>query len=221
MIKILLCAEGVTDTGRSDLWHSGGEQTEGWLQGIIRHLIDDVSFGVKHRRELLLLPGKRRRKPLPKGHGAKALLAKIVGSNEGFDLVVFMVDADGTSKADWRAKRTEINSGFAEEKGIAARGVACVPKTTSESWLLSDPGAWRQCGLKDLRSLPAHPEDRWGRRNDPGGNHPHQEFARLCRSAAISDSAETRVRLAEATSIATLKRKCPVSFGAFQSDLLS
>ena len=154
--------------------------------------------------------------PLPRGHGAKALLCKLRANLGNYDVVVFMADADSNQRSVWRKKREEILSGFSKEPRGA--GVACVPMSTSESWLLADPDAWRQIGLYDTSGLPRRPEVIWGRRRDPLSNHPHPFFQRLCVKAAVQDSRATRVLLAAGSKLEVWRRRCPISFRQFADD---
>jgi hypothetical protein len=223
VIRILLCGEGVTDVGQTQVWDdekSDFADCDGWLQPVVRAIVDRrISFGSRRRRELILLPREQKKfQPLPPGHGAKALMAKFIATSEKFDAVIFMVDADGKNAKDWQRRRKEIIYGF-ELVQSEVRSIACVPKCTSESWLLSDSNAWRKVGLRDAACLPDRPEDSWGHRADSNGNHPHQSFARACANAGIDDSRDTRVALATATDLAILAQKCPISFSAFKSDL--
>jgi hypothetical protein len=223
MIRILLCGEGVTDVGQKQVWNKRkGESTnnEGWLQPIVRKILRRrTSFEIRTRNELIQLPRDvKKHKPLPPGHGAKALMAKSIATREGLDAVIYMVDADGKEHRNWQEKRQEIMNGFDHlESDIPS--IACVPKCTSESWLLSDENAWLHVGLSGTKFLPENPEAGWGKRNDPKGGHPHQTFARACKGAGVKDSRETRVDLANAIDLTVLAQKCPVSFGAFKDDL--
>ncbi|OAD19613.1 hypothetical protein THIOM_004743 [Candidatus Thiomargarita nelsonii] len=118
------------------------------------------------------------------GHGEKAFSAMMVAKREGYDAVVFMVDADTKDLKQWKVKYEEILDGFSAVKG-APLGIACVPKSASESWLLCDSQAWAALGLSDLKALPIEPEMIWGKRNEPSANHPHQP---LCRTEFATQS---------------------------------
>ena len=98
-------------------------------------------------------------------------------------------------------------------------GIACVPKSASESWLLCDSKAWAALGLSDLKALPTEPENIWGKRNEPKGNHPHQYFKRICKKANIPDNKYSRWTIAELSDIKILEKKCPNSFKAFCQEL--
>ena len=213
MIRVLVCGEGKHDIGRS-AW-SGEAGIEGWLQSILRKLIGrSVEFVPVTRGELVLQRRQEKSlRPLPKGHGAKALAAKIRGISGGYDLVVFMVDADSKERKEWRKKRDEIVSGSSRIPGVEC--VPCVPMSASESWLLADQDAWVCIGLKDSSLLPSRPERIWGARTAPEGNHPHQFFRRVCLSASVEDSTHTRVQIALTSKIETLRMRCPLSFSAF------
>ena len=216
MIRVLLCGEGPHDVG--EFLPDGTSVSDGWLQPLLRNLIPgEVEFVVAPRQALQRLPrpaGSFR--PLPKGHGGKALAAMVRASVGNYDLVVFMVDADSTRKREWSRKRTQILGGFSKIHGPA--GVACVPMSASESWLLSDADAWHQLGLDDLEVLPTKPERIWGERRVPTSNHPHQFFRRVCAATDVPDSQATRTQIATDSTPDTLTSRCPVSFAAFADD---
>jgi hypothetical protein len=219
--RILLCGEGPHDIGQHDWMPTERRHIhyDGWLQCIIRQVgFDDDELSTKRRNEIILLPrDQRRHRPLPPGHGAKALAAKLIAKIEGYDIVIFMVDADSNDPRSWKETRSQIIAGFAKIDGVCA--IACVPMSASESWLLADEDAWLGLGLLDTTLLPTSPESIWGRRNDSNGNHPHSFFARVCEHAGVSDSRETRAVIAENSSVRRIDEKCPVSFRSFAKDL--
>ena len=213
MIRVLVCGEGIHDIGTT-----GPEQDDGWLQPLLRKLAGDDLEIVTVRRQQLYIDRreKRRLQPLPQGHGANALACKVRANLGDYDLVVFMADADSNERQVWRRKRSDILNGFSRIPGV--EGIACVPMSASESWLLADEGAWREVGLRDTAELPSQPEMIWGRRNDPQSNHPHQFFRRICTRADVSDSRSTRVSLAVRSRIQALEARCPISFTPFAED---
>ena len=137
---------------------------------------------------------------------------------EGYDVVVFMADADSNRIRVWREKRDQIVRGFSRVDGVDS--APCVPMSTSESWLLSDAEAWKQLGLFRNDVLPRRPERIWGVRMDPDGDHPHQYFRRVCATAGESDSQDTRVRLATLMNVETVRKVCPASFSTFAEDIM-
>jgi hypothetical protein len=220
-MKIMVCGEGSHDIGR-DEWNPqdrSRRRVDGWLQSLLRNLGLNIEELVpRMRRSIVLLPrDERRHRPMPEGHGAKALAAKIIAEAEKCDLVIFMADADSPDPREWSRIRNQILDGFGRVDGQPA--VACVPMSTSESWLLSDLDAWEEFGLRCGGLLPPRPERIWGAPNNPAGNHPHQVFARVCRNAGVADSRETRVQIATDSDIETITRKCPTSFQTFRGDV--
>lgn len=221
MQRVLLCGEGDHDIGNR-LWNArtkAYESHDGWLQCISRKLSGEcvVEFDVVRRIELLFGPREQRKyQPLPAGHGARALAAKLRGTSSGYDLVVFMADADSNSERDWVRVKTEIEDGFSRVEGCDC--VACVPMSASESWLLADVAAWGALGFANAAAFPSRPEAIWGNRNDPEGGHPHAYFTRVCAQAGLPDSRETREKLAVGSDVNTLEEKCPISFQAFRND---
>lgn len=218
MLRVLVCGEGKHDMGASDI-----PSDEGWLQPILRKLADtEIVFGTISRNRLVLQRRDRKRfRPLPSGHGAKALFSKFFAEPRGYNLVVFMVDADSNKRRDWRRIRSQIIDGFARNPDVDVKGAPCVPMSTSESWLLADEEAWQKVGLTNLAILPPKPENIWGERKDSLSNHPHPFFKRVCSEAKVSGSQETRVRLAGFSSVEALKAACPISFATFVEDIRS
>ncbi|RKZ71394.1 MAG: hypothetical protein DRQ57_18765 [Gammaproteobacteria bacterium] len=177
MIKILICGEGEHDMGKKEYCPRKNDYKidEGWIQKFIRkikpHL--NIKFETRRRKELISFCHGKKRLAL-KGHSEKAFYAMMLAKREGYDAVVFMVDADTKDLKQWQQKCMEIFSGFAKVKN-APLGITCVPKSASESWLLSDNQAWAKLGLKDLKALPTEPEMIWGKRRNQRiiGDRPH------------------------------------------------
>ena len=218
MVTVLVCGEGKQDVGCFDE-HRQETRREGWLQPIMRKMLGgETKFMVVARQQLVVQRRSRSKyKPLPSGHGAKALLSKLKAMQEGCDLVVFMADADTNKAKEWKEKREQIKAGFRHVEGV--RDLPCVPMSASESWLLSDPAAWATVGLADPKMLPKKPEGIWGTRSDPNGNHPHWCFRRACINAGAEDSLDVRVTIAKESDLNAVKKACPLSFGTFASDL--
>lgn len=225
-MQVLLCGEGKHEIGDSKHWDERLRDyvlLDGWMKVLARRLCPQAAHAtieMRNTKRIVFFPRDHDRyKPLPKGHGAKALAAKLAAAREGFHVVVFMVDTDSPEKAIWRKIRDEILTGFARvDNGVI--GLACVPMSASESWLLADTEAWCGLGLMDLQSLKEDsPETIWGARNDPQGNHPHRFFTRVCVAASVEDCLETRLTLAEESNLDTIARRCPVSFGGLRKDV--
>lgn len=215
----MICGEGPHDVGRIAQWSIKKQSQvtqEGWLQPLLRKFCaDDLEFEIVPRARLVKLPGPQKA-PLPGGHGAKAYIAKFRAHSSECDAVVFMLDADTADDGEWKKKVEEVHRGFDLIDGTTI-AIACVPKSTSESWLLADPQAWASLTPANV-SLPKSPETTWGKKADPGSHHPHAIFAEACSQADLDDSTETRRTLMEATSVASLKTACPLSFGRFSDE---
>jgi hypothetical protein len=95
--------------------------------------------------------------------------------------------------------------------------LAIVPKEMIESWLLADENAYPS--VPKNPKLPSKPEDLWGNKDNP--NHPYKYFVRVLSQFNMSDNSDTYAQIAENTNIEVLKRRCPVSFGRFCTDMLS
>lgn len=223
-MRVLLCGEGPHDIGVPNSWdaqHNSYVELFGWLQPIVTAAISATpSFEVRRRTELQIQSRDPNKRTLPGGHGAKAYLAKRAAVIEGFDLLVFMADADSPDIVDWRQRVAEIQAGFALIDG-ETRCVACVPMSASESWLLADPAAWVAVAGYDGAALPAKPEKIWGKRDDPNANHPHSYFARICVAAGMKDDRETRVLISQATDLQAARAKCLQSMEPFLAALVA
>lgn len=222
--RILLCGEGPQDMGRDPFpsARTGGYvDQEGWMQPLIRKFADNdayLQFIRFPRSKAAAGTGGNSPRPPLEGHGVAAYNAMRQAVFEECDIVVFMVDNDGRrdrNRARWREICEEIWAGF-DAAGEAACGVACIPISASEAWLLASESAWRACGLGVCTDLPgADAEIIWGARNDPNGGHPHRYFARICVQAGLSDSVPTRNMLGEHLSPHDLMANCPTSFIPF------
>lgn len=223
-MRVLIIGEGPHDVGVRDQWCDREKRLidyPGWLQVFIRKLAKpnvDVEITAIQSREIVLAPKFRQKyRPLPSGHGEKALAAKFKGKTENYDVVIFMADTDSKDNGDWDKHHAWISEGFSKLTG-GPHCVVCLPKCASESWLLADSKAWIELGLAETSELPAYPEDCWGKRNDPEGGHPHAKFAKICQNAGVSDSRVTRVSVAELSNMKTIHEKCPKSFGPFWAE---
>lgn len=223
-MKVLLCGEGAHEVGRLT-WSNKKREWEvqpGWMQPLVQKLAPEpLEYETRLRNELTLLPRVAANfRPLPAGHGKKALAAALIAKSLGADVVVFMADADSNDPADWAVVHGQIAEGFqaATGAGLEANGVACVPMATSECWLLSDGAAW-QTVSGSTPELPKHPEKLWGGRGDPQGNHPKHAFRRISDQVGISDSPESRASLASESGVAAIEQCCPHSFGKFVAEM--
>ncbi len=223
-MKVLLCGEGPHDIGLPNEWDPRRKEyisLEGWMQPIVRQALGVApDYAVRVRKDLQFLPKEQARLSLPAGHGAKAFLAKRLAVAGEYDAVIFMADADSPDVRDWRRIVGEIEAGFALLEH-AIPSIACVPMAASESWLLADPDAWRTVADYDGSNLPRHPELIWGAHDDPDGDRPHPYFCRICGEAGVPDDRDTRQRIAEAMSLVTARRRCPISMEPFLQRFLA
>jgi hypothetical protein len=224
-MRVLVIGEGPHDVGLRDHWCERRKtrvELPGWLHVFLGRLAkpdETIDITALRNRDIVLTPKlSREYRPLPEKHGAKALMARYKAKVEHFDLVVFMADTDSKDDRNWDKHHACIIEGFSKISD-GPIGVVCLPKCSSESWLLSDVAAWAALGLTDMSKLPEHPETCWGERDDPKGGHPHRLFARICGLANLTDSRETRVDVAEKSTMTTMARQCPKSFAAFWREL--
>lgn len=224
-MRILVCGEGKHDIGVSDFWCDQQEEyisIEGWMQPLIRAIKGaGVTLSIRRRRDLVILPRDARQfQPMPAGHGARALLAKRAAALGNFDAVIYMADADSTDVRRWREIEAQIFEGFSRIES-AVVGLACIPMSASESWLLADAAAWQNITGNGALSLPRNPETIWGERDDPDADHPHRYFARICDESNQADGHDVRLRIAQVIDIPTLRNRCAISFEPFYQTLLA
>jgi hypothetical protein len=224
-MRILVIGEGPHDIGYQHAWNDRLKiriDLPGWLHIALQKLKDPaaaIEIVAARRNEILLTDRERRRnKPLPGGHGERALAGMFRAVAGNYDIVVFMADADTTDKAKWLEHHKNIREGFS--KGPAGpRPVICLPKAASESWLLADSAAWKAMGLHDMTILPKAPEDTWGDRHDPNGHHPKHDFERASGSAQLEGNGrDQRVAVMERSEPDAILSVCPLSFGNFWND---
>lgn len=218
-MKVCLCGEGVGDVGE-EAWNARrkeNEQLEGWLQPLVRKLLgEETEFLAFQRHEILLLPRQRHRfRPLPRGHGERALAAQLRARQEECDAIIFMADADSPERRVWQGHVSDIETGFRASPDPLP-GAPCVPMAASECWMMADGDAWKSLAGAVPKALPRRGlESLSGERDDPEGNHPHRLFKRVCDEAEVPDDRETRWQLARSTDPAVLAAQCRVSWTDF------
>ncbi|MEO6216713.1 MAG: hypothetical protein ABIO86_11830 [Sphingomonas sp.] len=224
-MKILICAEGKNDIGCKDRWDDKSKSyvnTHGWMQPMIYKVNDNnnnLIINEIRRQDLTILPKNGKvYQPWPHGHGAKALLAKRYAVSGSYDVVIFMVDADSVAENRWTDISNEIDEGFSKINGDVVC-ITCIPVSMSESWLLADKESWLLATGYGGDGLPDQPENIWGARNDPAGNHPHRLFARICLDAEVEDSSDLRALLSEHADIIVVANRCPISFAPYLNAL--
>ncbi len=223
---ILLCGEGPTDYGAPE--YGTGKWREGPVQAIAGRIPEGpVAFEAVDKKDIkrLRVQGRGLR-----GHGVKAFKLCVIAKQKKLDKVICYVDADktaGKGKKEKLAKESyqrvydEISEGF---RGFNAshdaeiRGIPMVPLRMIESWLMSDAAAFAACyGSHPTNpSLPSRPEFLWGGKSDPRSDYPKNVLRRILEQYPGKEcTRETYNELARATSIETLRKRCPISFESF------
>lgn len=221
-MRILVIGEGSHDIGYRNEWNERLKirvDLPGWLHIALEKLRDQtkpIEIVAIRRSEILLTDHERRKnRPLPKGHGARALASMFRAAAGNYNVVVFMADADTADQATWHEHHQNIGDGFSRGP-CGPAPVTCLPKAASESWLLADAAAWGALGLADTSILPSKPEDTWGVPHDPKGHHPKHDFERAAEYAQLgADGRDQRVRVMQHSKMPTIATICPLSFGSF------
>lgn len=212
-MNILLCAEGVTDSGRRRYCEKTGQhiQEDGALQKIIRKFpeSENASFTVKTRGDIKKFSLFRERKDL--GGRASYKLAAIA-AKEKCTHIAYHQDEDNKG---FDVIYEQVEEYFADARAHDIKCIAIVPMHMTESWLLSDRNAF-EYPPKDP-PLPKNPEEVWGK--PESDNHPKKYLERVLAQFHKEPSAELYSEIADKLSVDVLKQKCPISFGRFFEDM--
>ncbi|MDR0330765.1 MAG: DUF4276 family protein [Chitinispirillales bacterium] len=215
MIKILLCGEGVTEYGRDECSHGEYFHADGVMQVLIKKLAGDagtnLSFVVKKSSDLKNI-GTLPRKGYQNAKNAKAIKLAQMAKQEDCLHIVYHRDEDNKG---FKSKYDEVLEYFtaAQEKGVPC--LAIVPMHMTESWLLSDAGAFPK--IPDSPKLPNKPEETWGGKGTD--THPKKYLSRVLEQFHMLPSAEICADIAEKMDVEVVRKQCPISFGQFYEDM--
>lgn len=214
MIRILLCSEGVTDHGRDDYCDGEFVHCDGALQVLIKKLAPskELSFSVKERSDIkrfTLAPSPGRFTPKDQIKAKKlAAIAKI----EDCLHIAYHRDEDNNG---FEEMYTQVHSYFTVAESVGIRCIAIVPQHMTESWLLSDAGAFSK--TPDNPALPNTPEETWG--NKDSDRHPKKYLKRVLSQFHLAPSADTYRDIAEDSCVEVVRTRCPKSFGRLCDDI--
>ncbi len=180
---------------------------------VLRPVLNNAIGDLKARRKSPKLPGpNRRRETLHFQRSAQALarLAIQWAAQSGDDIVaIYFRDNDdhqSTPESLWAARKDAVYAGFKRE-GLA-RGVAMIPRPTSEAWLLCalKGRPYEQCeGLEDRSGSPHSLRPLKKEREEVLGTKPTREL--LCELVAQGKIDASQINMP--------------SFDAFRSDLIA
>jgi hypothetical protein len=123
---------------------------------------------------------------------------------------------------DFKEVYQSVHKDFDAVLPNSIKRLAIVPKEMIESWLLADVTAINSLGDGTIHADQSpNPETLWGNKDDPESNYPKNYLKRNLEELGVEFSNDTYARIAENTSIETLKRRCPISFGQFCTDMQS
>ena len=224
--RVFLAGEGPSDIG--DLAHEPQYRGdgEGFIQPLLRKLVDDVEIEFDGAK-IAFLPGKRAAGVI--GHGEKARRALALAAASEATAVVFIKDVDRTAgvkqtERDARRRidemRKQIETGFAAAREKSPElsnvvAVAATPCRMIEAWALADPEALRTVGANPAEA-PEHPELLHGDERNPQSNHPKRVLERAFGRAA---NREDFAAIATEADVTTLKRRCPLSFAPLAAEV--
>ena len=162
----------------------------------------------------------------------------MIAKKRGLNKIICYVDADripGKGTKESAARQSfqrvykEIQNGFETFNEKFSRqyqrklvGIPMVPLRMIESWLLSDETAFTKCFGKPPSNppLPAKPELIWGEKDNPDSDYPKNLMNRVLKQYEGRKSGREIFKdIAEAMQIETLRKKCPISFETFYTDI--
>jgi hypothetical protein len=232
--KVLLCGEGPTDYGTKE--YTTGKWQEGPVQPIVRKTAEKpILFEHVEKVEVKKLRIQRGPKG---GQAVKSYKLCVIAGKRKISKIICYVDADKTSgkKSSKEAAAREafqkvynqvqegferFNENFSSDKNEIC-GIPMVPLRMIESWLLADEEAFVKCfgNAPSRPRLPAKPELIWGKKVDPQSNHPKNIMARILKQFHGKEvNRETFREIADRINIDTLRKRCPISFETFYSDI--
>jgi hypothetical protein len=164
------------------------------------------------REELKRVRIHRKRGVVISGHYKMIKALVNYSFKENCKCIAYHQDADGKYTDVYKKLDSEFD--HLREK---FRCLAIVPKETIESWLLADKNAYP--GIPENPALPGKPEELWGDSHDPNSNHPKYYLSRVLEQFHLEKNRDTYADIAEKSDVATVKCRCPVSFGQFYADM--
>lgn len=232
--KVLLCGEGPTDYGTKE--YGTYQWKEGPVQPIIRKTVgQQVAFEHIEKSEVRKLRIQRGPKS---GHAVKSYKLCMIAKIKGINKIICYVDADrkpgkrtkkSSAKQSFHRVYKEIKKGFETFNDKFSHhyqrklvGIPMVPLRMIESWLLSDETAFTKCFGKPPSNppLPAKPELIWGEKDNPDSDYPKNLMNRVLKQYEGRESGREIFKdIAEVMQIENLRKKCPISFETFYSDI--
>lgn len=228
---VILFGEGKTDYGQPI---PGGWQ-EGPIQNIIRQACAGISvdFVCIEKGEIAKIPLQRRHAEEIKGKGSVSFKLCIIARQRNINNVICYSDADREQctrndklhlSRRHGSVRREIMSGFVSFGDERIIGIAMVPLTMIECWLLSDIVAYKHSfkHCPDNFTLPREPEFLWGSKHDPSSDYPKNVINRKLEECSYSgDICDAFMLLSSQMDIETVRQNCPNSFQVFLNDIAS
>lgn len=215
-ISILICGEGPTDVGKENY------TTHEWIDGpaiaFVRsasHVVLDIT-GIEHKR---LFDLQKLQRTKSRGHAIKAERLAKYAEKKKYQVAICYIDCDSRDDKEFNSKAQAVRDGFANS-GVRIKCIPMIPKAMIENWLLADEGAHAKVFQKapSKPPLPSHPEEIWGKDNDPTSNHPKCFLRRVLKQyQKISEG--YLYDLALHSKPETLKQKCPVSYSSFFNEM--
>ena len=215
-MKIMVCCEGQTDIGP--------------ITEFIKNTLPSLDLEIDCRTHIELQKIRLLKSELPKGfkkeskrlnriayirrlwHEANKANSNCLGYHQDLD------------HRDINQTHQDIHSEFNEILPSFVKRIAIIPKETIESWLLSDVTAINSLGDGSVFiDQSPNPEDLWGDPKDKNSNHPKSYLIRNLEKLNVEYNSDTipnkYTQIAEKTDPNILKRRCPISFGQFHTDI--
>jgi hypothetical protein len=198
-MTVYLCCEGVTDYAV--------------IPPLMKKVANNFEIDIQWIKKSNLKKERLHRKMNESisAHSKRIKALAIISERNGVKHIAYHNDAD----KKYNETYSEIKVEF--DKLSKFHSIAIIPKEMIESWLLSDDGAYPSKPKNP--KLPSKPEEIWGQRSNLNSNHPYNYFVRVLAQFKLPDNRDTYFHIAENTDIEILKRRCPISFGQFFTDM--
>ncbi|MCI9411356.1 MAG: DUF4276 family protein [Eubacterium sp.] len=235
MMKIAITGEGNTDYGKKEYG------TGKWLPGPAIIYVEKIAKEQGMNVELLPIEKQDVMKVRVQGRSTKGLSGRgipakkfmILKNKNKCDAGIFYCDADkgtGTKSSNCSAVAKHYEEVYEEVKnGLSSdQAIPMIPLSMIECWMLGDKAALEQIFHLSIseRKLPDKPEYVWGAKTDPNSDYPKNYFVRLIRSldrryGTYQSCQEDFNKIADHSTISTLRKTCPLSYERFYTDFIN
>lgn len=196
MIKVLLCSEGVRDSGR--------ESQEGALQVLMKKCVEQVVLGFECVPSSTIKTRSAFHKGRSKGTNKGTYLLKLAAEKDCTH-IAYHRDEDGIG---FKKAYRQVESCFELPKSKNKRCISIIPQRMTENWLLADIGKY--LGASGILSC---------ENNSEQIEQPKKQLEDLLVQHGKDVNAKTYADVADTANILSLRKRCRISFEQFYQDM--